>query len=45
VQVFGIDDLAHGFVLEFTFDPGDDVEISKRAGFNLVIFQVFDLTD
>ena len=44
-QVLGINDFAHGLILQFAFEPGNDVQVSEGACFDPVIFQMFDLTE
>ena len=37
-----MDDLAHGFVLQFAFEPGNNVEISKGTRLKAVVFKMLD---
>lgn len=35
-------DFAHGFMVHLTFHPGDNIEVSKRPGFETAFFKLFD---
>ena len=43
MTVFLGDDLAHGALVDFAFDPGDEVEVGEGAGFVAVAFEAADL--
>jgi hypothetical protein len=44
-KVFGKNDFTHGLILEFAFEPGDDIQIGEGTGFNAIVFQVFDFAE
>lgn len=41
--VFFGDDLAHWALIDFAFDPGDEVEVGEGAGFVAIAFEGADL--
>ena len=43
--VFFGDDFAHGALVNFAFDPGDEVEVGEGAGFVAVAFEAADLVE
>jgi len=42
LQILFLNDNGHGFVVNFAFQPGDNVKVGKGAGFKAVLFEAFD---